>query len=497
MFEKPGVVGPASKFFAGLQTVYEHPDAYDRFSVEGNAGLVLSSSRGTQSVSAEARVEYSRHHRLLPSGRAAPSDRQRSAAICLRQPRQQARTRPRASGLLAYAEPAYDLLTGATFVKFRGEAIGLQALDDAPAIRASPAAWSSARSSARRPGGCSGRPALLCRRRRIGARLCLSGHRPEGRRRQADRRPVLVEDVGRNARRGHATRSASCPSSMPARCRRTNSPSSPSFKVGAGVGLRYLTPFGPLRVDAAVPLNPDPAIRISASMPASARRSEPMRLVKLLLRIIRYTVLVALAFVVGAVAVLTLTERGRDNLAGLISDLASSPGQEVKDQRHQRHLVGQSGAAKSGAGGRGRALAGGAQRRASTGRRSALFAKTFQRRPRLCRADRTGAAAEAGKRAEGGGGLLLAAGFDRRQAIDLPDIALGPALGRRRGVGGGEGLGAGARPRRSDRVGAQHRAQRRPCRQIDADDRLRARRRTGWTSTSARPSRQAASSPIS
>jgi translocation and assembly module TamA len=28
-----------------------------------------------------------------------------------------------------------------------------------------------------------------------------------------------------------------------------------SFKAGAGVGLRYLTPFGPLRVDVALPLN--------------------------------------------------------------------------------------------------------------------------------------------------------------------------------------------------------------------------------------------------
>ena len=28
-------------------------------------------------------------------------------------------------------------------------------------------------------------------------------------------------------------------------------------KVGAGLGLRYITPFGPLRVDAAVPLNRD------------------------------------------------------------------------------------------------------------------------------------------------------------------------------------------------------------------------------------------------
>jgi translocation and assembly module TamA len=28
-------------------------------------------------------------------------------------------------------------------------------------------------------------------------------------------------------------------------------------KVGAGIGLRYMTPFGPLRMDAAVPLNRD------------------------------------------------------------------------------------------------------------------------------------------------------------------------------------------------------------------------------------------------
>ena len=30
------------------------------------------------------------------------------------------------------------------------------------------------------------------------------------------------------------------------------------FQAGAGVGLRYKTPFGPLRVDFAVPLNPGP-----------------------------------------------------------------------------------------------------------------------------------------------------------------------------------------------------------------------------------------------
>ena len=28
--------------------------------------------------------------------------------------------------------------------------------------------------------------------------------------------------------------------------------------IGAGIGLRYLTPIGPLRLDAAIPLNPGP-----------------------------------------------------------------------------------------------------------------------------------------------------------------------------------------------------------------------------------------------
>ncbi|TIU77401.1 MAG: outer membrane protein assembly factor, partial [Mesorhizobium sp.] len=35
MFEKPGVLGPTSKFFTGVKTVFEHPDAYDHFSVKG------------------------------------------------------------------------------------------------------------------------------------------------------------------------------------------------------------------------------------------------------------------------------------------------------------------------------------------------------------------------------------------------------------------------------------------------------------------------------
>ena len=55
-----------------------------------------------------------------------------------------------------------------------------------------------------------------------------------------------------------------------------------------------------------------------------------MRYIKVIARILRYTIYLALAFVFAAIAVLTLTERGRDNLAGLISDFASSPEQTVR-----------------------------------------------------------------------------------------------------------------------------------------------------------------------
>jgi translocation and assembly module TamB len=55
-----------------------------------------------------------------------------------------------------------------------------------------------------------------------------------------------------------------------------------------------------------------------------------MRIVKFALRLVRYGIYATLALAAGAVAVLTLTDRGRDNLAGLISDFVSSPGQVVR-----------------------------------------------------------------------------------------------------------------------------------------------------------------------
>ena len=52
--------------------------------------------------------------------------------------------------------------------------------------------------------------------------------------------------------------------------------------------------------------------------------------IRRLWRIVRNLILILLAFAVGAVAVLTTTRKGLDNLAGIISDLASSPGSTVR-----------------------------------------------------------------------------------------------------------------------------------------------------------------------
>src|SRR5689334_2846172 len=55
-----------------------------------------------------------------------------------------------------------------------------------------------------------------------------------------------------------------------------------------------------------------------------------MKIVKTILRRLGFLLLLVVALAVGALAVLTLTEKGRENLAGLISTMASSEGSSVQ-----------------------------------------------------------------------------------------------------------------------------------------------------------------------
>ncbi|RWO14823.1 autotransporter assembly complex family protein [Mesorhizobium sp.] len=252
MFEKPGVVGPASKFFAGANTVLEHPDAYDRFSVKGNTGLSYDLDR-QQTVSAEVALDYSKitdsfgKHTFL------------IASIPLRYvyDNRDNRLNPTTGfRALAYAEPSYDILNGAAFVKLRGEGSAYQSLDTASKfVLAERVAIGSIIGA-----GLQDVPAD--RRFYSGGGGSVRGYAYQGiGPKDADGEPIGGLSFFETSfeMRIAITDTIGVVPFVDAGTVSTNQfPDFSGMKVGAGVGLRYITPFGPLRIDAAVPLNPDP-----------------------------------------------------------------------------------------------------------------------------------------------------------------------------------------------------------------------------------------------
>ncbi|WP_395450766.1 hypothetical protein ACHMW7_13735 [Aminobacter sp. UC22_36] len=149
-------------------------------------------------------------------------------------------------------------------------------------------------------------------------------------------------------------------------------------------------------------------------------------MLKKILRILRIAVAVVLAFVIGATAVFTLTAKGRENLAGLISSVASTPDQKIRlsglsgiwsgNLRLDNVVIEDSQGAWL-------ALRGVAVDWSPL----ALLSRTF-RADRIA-ADRIEVARlpQGGTRKESSGGLSLPVSVDIKQ-IDLPEIALGEAL---------------------------------------------------------------------
>lgn len=252
LFEKPGVIGPASKFFANLKTVYEHPDAYDRFSTKGGAGISYELTP-RQTVSAEVDLDYSKIHDSFGKHTYL------IASVPLQyvfDNRDNKLNPTKGFRALAYAEPSYDLLNGATFVKLKAEGSAYRALDGSAKFVA---AWRVALGSIV---GASLQEVPADRRFYAGGGGSVRGYAYQG--------------IGPKAADGQPTGGLSWfETSVEMRYRVTDTigivpfvdagtvstkqfPDFADVKVGAGVGLRYITPFGPLRVDAAVPLNRGP-----------------------------------------------------------------------------------------------------------------------------------------------------------------------------------------------------------------------------------------------
>ena len=254
LFEKPGVLGPASKFTSRLEVEQENPDAYRRFSVVAAAGISYELTP-KQTVSAGVEVEYatltdSFNVDLETITVALPLEYVRDTRDSKLNPTTGTR-------LSLLVEPAYEINGAAAFIKLRAEASAYRALD------------------------AEKRFVLECRVAAgsiYGADLASI---PANRRFYAGGggsvRGYGYQDIGPLDSNGDPTGGRSMiETSAELRIGITDTIgivpfvdaglvsagqnfSNTEFKVGAGLGVRYATPFGPLRVDVAVPLNKGPS----------------------------------------------------------------------------------------------------------------------------------------------------------------------------------------------------------------------------------------------
>lgn len=255
LFEKPGVLGPASKFISSVTASFEHPQAYDRFSIDARAGIRRELT-ARQTVSAELRVEWSK---ITDSFSPVVPRRHLLVSIPLEyvyDGRDNRLDPTRGLRFLINVEPTRDLFSGANFAKMRGEASAYRALDSdgrfvvaarvaAGSIVGAPLSAIPADRRFYSGGGGSVRGYGF---QGVGPRDAAG--KPTGGRSFAEAslemRFKLNDRIGLVPFVDAGTVSAG------------TLPGASAWQFGAGLGLRYLTPLGPLRVDAAVPLNRRP-----------------------------------------------------------------------------------------------------------------------------------------------------------------------------------------------------------------------------------------------
>ncbi|MER9795712.1 autotransporter assembly complex protein TamA [Mesorhizobium sp. M0142] len=252
MFEKPGVVGPASKFIASVNTVLEHPDAYDHFSIKGSTGLSYELDK-KQTVSAQVALDYSRIHDAFGKHTYLIA----SIPLQYVYDNRDSKLNPtRGFRVLAYAEPSYDILSGAAFVKLKGEGSAYQSLDSASKfVFAERVAIGSIIGA-----GLQDVPAD--RRFYSGGGGSVRGYAYQGiGPKDSNGEPIgglSFFETSVEMRIAVTDKIGVVPFVDAGTVSTRQVPDFSDMKVGAGVGLRYLTAFGPLRIDAAVPLNRGP-----------------------------------------------------------------------------------------------------------------------------------------------------------------------------------------------------------------------------------------------
>ncbi len=256
MFEKPGVLGPPSKFMSSLEWASEHTDAYDSFSVDGRAGVTREIDP-RQTVSGEVRATWS-HVTNDPLG-TPTMDRHLLVSIPLEyvyDSRNDKLNPTNGWRALAHAEPTHDLLTGASFLKMNGEASAYLAFDKQGKFVL------AGRVAAGSIVGASLASIPADRRFYAGGGGSVRGYAYQG---------VGPEDASGQPTGGRSFAESSVEMRIAVNDKfgivpfidagtvsQELVPDFSDVRVGAGLGLRYLTGFGPLRVDVGFPLNPRP-----------------------------------------------------------------------------------------------------------------------------------------------------------------------------------------------------------------------------------------------
>lgn len=254
MFEKPGVLGPDSKFFANLNTVYEHPDAYDRFSTRAGTGIQYEISP-TQTLSAELAIDWENvTDALNPEGQDYLLV---STPLRYVFDNRSDKLNP-TSGLraAAFVEPTYDILNSTSFVKMKGEAATYRAIDEAGRfVLAGRAALGSIM-------GADLADIPADRRFYAGGGGSVRGYAYQGiGPKDPSGRPIggrSLAEASLEMRIGITDTIGIVPFIDAGTVSEAEFPDFSDLQAGAGLGLRYITPFGPLRVDVAVPLNREP-----------------------------------------------------------------------------------------------------------------------------------------------------------------------------------------------------------------------------------------------
>jgi translocation and assembly module TamA len=255
MFEKPGVLGPASKFISSLKGNFEHPNAYEKLSVDARAGVRYDIDR-KQTVSGEVRVEWSR---VTDSFSPVVPRRHLLVSIPLEyvyDGRDNRLDPTEGFRVLAYAEPTHDLFSGASFVKVRGEASAYRSFseEDTVVIAGRVAAGSILGA------GLAAVPAD--RRFYAGGGGSVRGYAYQGvGPRDAANVPtggLSFAETSVELRVKVSERFGIVPFIDAGTVSAAAFPDFSDVRFGAGLGIRYLTPLGPLRIDAGIPLNPRP-----------------------------------------------------------------------------------------------------------------------------------------------------------------------------------------------------------------------------------------------